>query len=105
MSRVMVNQSLAQTVQEFSKWTQQEFMSCVAVFADQFPKGHPGHGRPIDYTWAFVPRFAMRRLAGSLEDWVRWSAEQESIWIQDFQPCSGERMQAYWLPRPWSSPV
>jgi hypothetical protein len=98
-------QSLASVVEEFSAWTQKDFMRRVRLFCDQFNAGHAGHGFPEDFVWAFLPRFPVSRIAGTAEEWIRWSAEEKARWIEDCGPCRHEQMEAYWLPQPWLDPV
>jgi hypothetical protein len=97
--------TLATVVQEFSACTQKDFMQRVALFCDQLDAGHPGHGLPADFTWAFLPAFVLSQLAGVAREWIRWSAEEKSIWIEDYGACQSEQIEAYWLPRPWLHPV
>jgi len=97
--------ALAAVVQEFSTWTQKDFIERVGHFCDQFDAGHPGHGLPRDFTWAFLHAFPLSQLAGAAREWIRWSAEEKSTWIEDHGPCQREQIEVYWLPQPWLHPV
>ena len=62
-------------------------------------------GLPEDFSWYFRLSFPLSQLAGEACDWVRWSAEEKSIWIEDYSPCQAEHLEVYWLPKPWLDPV
>jgi len=96
---------LQELADEFSRWTQGDFVKRVELFRDQFEPGHPGHGSPREFTWTFTPRFRLCRLAGARKEWILWSVKERTAWIEDYAPRRHEHLEVYWLPQPWSEPL
>ena len=56
---------------------------------------------PEEFVWRFGPGFFLSKLAGEVDAWVRWAAEEKLAWIEEYEPNPKNEFEKSWLPRPW----